>query len=177
MAFIILSVVGLSVLVVIHFKTQKTYRVPYTGEGGVEVKIDNVHYSRTREGKLEWELDARRATRYKKDDLMVFETLKMKFYPAVGTPYTLSAKEGIYREPAGIMDASGEVRMRSEDGYLLETEKLRYSSKNSEVATDEPVHIIYSGMDVTGNGFLMDTDKGKLYIRRNVKALLSGDAL
>jgi len=73
--FIALSVFGLVVAVYVHQRTQNAMRVTFTEDKKLEVRIDRIHYSGTKQGRKEWEFEADYAKRAKDDELTVFSNV------------------------------------------------------------------------------------------------------
>lgn len=176
--FIVLSILALALLVAFHYWTKKGIEVTITEDRQIGVKIDDIHYSRTREGRVEWVLDAESATSFKVEDVMVFENVRLVFYAKDGRPYKMSAREGRFDEGSGQVEAEGDVRVESMDGtYTLTTERIKYSSSNKEITSDGHVRISTAAMDVTGVGFRVEIDAGRLYLAKDVRAVFKDNAI
>jgi LPS export ABC transporter protein LptC len=177
-AFIALSIAGLIVLVAFHYMTRKGIEVTVTEDRQIAVKIHDIHYSRTRDGRVEWVLDARSATSFKVEDVMVFDTVRLVFYAKDGRPYKLSAREGRFDENSGVVEATGDVKIESVDGtYTLTTEKIRYLSSSKEITSQDRVNITTGSMDVSGIGFKVEIDAGKMYLHKDVRAVIKSNAI
>ncbi len=177
-AFIVISILGLSALVTVHYMKRRGFEVVFTEDKKVAVKISDIHYSQTRVDRLEWELDADSAASFTSEDLMVFDSIRLVFYANDATAYTLKAREGRFFESTGEIDATGDVLVESVDGsYRLTTESLKYSSKSRRITTDDHVEIVTDSMVVEGTGLVVEIDKEKLFILNDVKALLKGKAI
>lgn len=173
-AFIVLSVLSLAVLVFINSRTKDAQKIIFTEDKKVSLEVDRVHYSGTRAGRVEWELDADSATRPKDSDLTIFKTVKVVFYGKNGIPYTLKAKEGRFSESKGEIEAIGQVTVESKDGYTVSTESLMYAVNKKEISSGEKVSITSEAMDLSGEGLLVKVDEGKLFLSKNVKAVIRG---
>ncbi|GMR04726.1 MAG: hypothetical protein BMS9Abin23_0631 [Thermodesulfobacteriota bacterium] len=176
-AFIALSLVALVLMVIVYYSAKSGLGVKFTEEGDIGIQIDNIHYSNTRAGRVEWELDAKSATRFKKEDLMVFDAVKMVFYAKDGTPYRLKAREGRYLETRGEINARGDVEITSPGGYNLKTESIKYLSGPGELTSSDHVRILSESMDVEGVGLKVDIDDGRFYILKDVRAVLKDEAI
>lgn len=170
-AFIALSIAGLAALVIVHYQTKDKYKIVFNEDKQVSVKIDKVHYSGTKEGRIEWVLDAESAVRSKNTDMVVLDTVKLVFYAKNGTPYTLKAKEGKFRESTGEVTATGGVTVESKEGYKLAVENAEYMMKTKKITSKDHVEITSDRIDVKGEGLLVDVDTGTLEILKNVKAV------
>lgn len=177
LAFIALSIAGLLVLVIVHYQTQDSYKVTFTQDEKVGVKIDRIHYSGTKEGRLEWELEAASAERSKDEDLTVLEAVKLTFYAKNGDSYVLTAREGAFREAAGKIDVKGDVVIESSEGYTIKTETLNYALKEKVVTTEDSVVVNSDRIDLAGKGLVAEVETGRLALSRDVKAVFKESAL
>lgn len=172
--FIVVSVLGLVVLVGLHYMNSKGLEVVVAEDRSVGLKMSGIHYSSTRDGKVQWVLDAKSATAFKRGERTIFDTVKLVFFAADATTYKLTANEGTVDEKLGTVEVRGDVHVESMDGkYSLKTEVLNYSSEMKRFETDRPVELLASGMDVTGTGLMIDIDRGVLKVQSNVRAVLS----
>lgn len=164
---------GLAILVFLHYQAQNSYKVKFTEDKNLGVKVSKVHYSGTKGGRVEWELVADSATRSKGDDVTVFDNVSLTFYTRNGTSYTMFSKEGRLKESTGEMLAAGGVKIEStdEEGYTLETGSLSYSMKTKHLATEDPVQITSGGMDIKGMGLQANIDEGNFTLLKDVKAV------
>lgn len=175
LAFIALSIISLVVLVSVHYRTQNSYKVVLNEDKRLEVKIDKVHYSGTRDGRVEWELTADSARRSKDEDLTVLDAVEAKFFSRSGVSYTLTANEGRFREAAGEIYAYGDVKVLSGEGYTLESVELKYSIKQKEITSAEKVVFKSGNMDIEGYGLFVDIEGGRVLLNREVKAVFRGN--
>lgn len=169
--FIVLSVAGLVLLVILHYQTRNSIQVNIVEDKKIEVKIDRIHYSGTNEGRLEWEMEATSAKRSKDDDLTYLKSVKLTYYPDKGLSYTMTADDATFREATGDISASGSVVVESKDGYRFTTQSLRYSLKSRELTTDDAVELRSGGMDLKGTGFHAELANGRFRLFKNVKAV------
>ncbi len=176
LAFIALSILGLAVSVFVHYQTRNSVSVSFNEDNKLEVRIDRVHYSGTKDGRVEWELAADSAVRIKDEDAMVFSSVTVTFYPKTGEPYILKAREGRFMESKGEIHASGAVRVESKEGFTMETESVRYDIESKEITSKEKVSITSGMMDVEGRGFFADIDTWRFMILNDVKAVVKDAA-
>jgi len=175
-AFIAVSVLGLAIAVFVHQQTQNTLRVSFTEDKKLEVRIDKIRYSGTRDGCVEWEFEADHATREKDEDLTVFVNITARYYPVEGAPYTLTAKEGRYWETTGLVHAVGNVVVSSKGRFTLKTSKLELEMEARRITAGGAVTITSPVMDVSGTGLVADVDTGNFKILSNVKAVVNNAA-
>lgn len=171
-AFIVLSIVGLAALVFIHYKTRELPQEDFMEDEKVQVSIDRIRYSGTKDGRVEWELEAMSANRSREEDLTIFEEVKLVFYAGDGSSYTLTAREGTFREVAGEIGVSGDVVIESgKEAYVLRTDTLKYLINKKEVSTPDRVTVTSAKLDLEGTGFLGFIESGEFRLLKNVKAV------
>ncbi len=176
-AFIVLSVLGLALMVFIHYKTQEPPQ-EFREDEKVQVKIDRIHYSGTKEGRVEWELDAQSAERSREEDLTLFKDVKLTFFADDGTPYVLTSRQGTFREGAGEIAVTGDVIIESpQEGYLLKTGSLKYMIGSKEITTPDKVSMTSGNMDLQGVGLLVRMDSEEFRLLSKVKAVFRDPAI
>ncbi|MBI1911856.1 MAG: LPS export ABC transporter periplasmic protein LptC [Deltaproteobacteria bacterium] len=174
LAFIALSIIGLTALVFVHYETKDSYKVTFNQDRKFEVKIEKIHYSGTNsEGRIEWELVADSAKRTKDVDLTILSNVTLVFFSKQGEPYTLKAAEGRFKEGTGEVTVTGNVVVNSEEGYRVATESLNYSMKTKVITTDAEVELSSKGMNIKGVGLLAEVDKQSFQLLKNVRAVFS----
>lgn len=171
-AFVVFSVIALLILLIANYRGEGGLKVTAPETRNIGVKMDRVRYSSSREGRTEWELEAEEATRLKNEDVMRLRSVSLRYYPATGKPYVLKSREGALMESAGVMSAEGDVVLTFEGGYELRTSRLDYSMKKREMTSDEEARILSKGMDITGRGIVIEPDKGRVRLLKDVKAVI-----
>ncbi|MBI5562015.1 MAG: LPS export ABC transporter periplasmic protein LptC [Deltaproteobacteria bacterium] len=171
--FIALSVAGLAALIYAHYRV-KDIKVVINADKGVGVEITGLHYSGANGGGVTWELDAERAWRAKGSEVTTVEGIKAVFHSKDGMPYTLTARQGAFMEADRTLDVTGGVVLESKAGERLTTDSLHYSDRSRDVTTSVPVRITTPAIEITGVGLRFDLDRGKVWILRDVKAVMRG---
>ncbi len=176
LGFIVLSLGLIVGLALVNFWLRSSVEVGFSTEKGVELRLNNVHYSGTKQGRRVWELEAQSATRYQKDGSTILEGVRMVFYTDRGAPYVLTANRGEYNEGSGLVKVSGHVKVTSEEGYSLKTDTLTYSTGSKEIRTDDPVEIDAPAMNIRGRGLVIKVEEGRFSVLSDVTTVLK-DAL
>ena len=70
--------------------------VPAKTDIAAEVKLDQVHYTETREGTKEWELEATSAVYYREQNILALEKVRATFYGKNQETYVLVGAKGRY---------------------------------------------------------------------------------
>jgi LPS export ABC transporter protein LptC len=136
-----------------------------------DLTIQSIHLVENRGGRTEWELDAQTSESFRKEKVTVLKDVRAKFYP-VGHPVVhVSGREGHLKTDTKDMTIRGDVVIRSEAGYTLKTEGLRYDAKKRQVDTDLPVELQREGLLVQGVGLSASIDGKNLTVHREVRAM------
>lgn len=171
-SFIVLSIAGLAIMVLVHYRSKNTFKVTLTPDKKFGVQIDRVHYSGTKAGRVEWELDAESAKRSKDEDLLMLDRVKLTFYAKDGAKYLLTSLKGDYKESAAEVNVNGDVRVVSlANGATLTTDSLKYSMKTRTVTTSSRVRITSKDKSVDGTGLVAEMESEKFRILKDVHAV------
>lgn len=169
---VVASVVGLIYMTISEYRAKSSITALQPRDRGVSGMIENVHYSSTRGGRVDWELDAKTAVRRKNGDALTLDKVVMLIHSKGGDIYTLNAKDAIYSQSSGDVDASGGVTVKTMSGVTMNTDRVRYSTKTKKAATDGAVRVTSDKMTVTGKGLIMEPDKGSFSLLKEVKAII-----
>jgi LPS export ABC transporter protein LptC len=142
-----------------------------TSDGSV--KLEEVHYSGSKDGRVSWELDAASASLRTGEELILLEGVKLKLFSKSGTVHTLTSRGGAYNGDTGLIDVTGDVRVETNDGFSLKTEFLKYRSDKNLISSDKLVEIAASGMRVSGTGMEMEVESGSFKMLKGVRTYLS----
>jgi LPS export ABC transporter protein LptC len=106
--------------------------------------------------------------RFYSGDITRAEDIQVDFYDEGRKVSVLTAKEG-FLDADGRLRAQGDVHVVSQEGYVLETEKLYWDRTREKIRSDDFVRIT-KGRDVlTGYGLTTDPDLALVNIERDVK--------
>ncbi|MBE9531683.1 MAG: LPS export ABC transporter periplasmic protein LptC [Proteobacteria bacterium] len=178
--FIVSSIALLGALAYINYSVKSKLPITVesferTPEGAV--KLEKLHYSGQRDGRVTWELDAESAVYNKEDDLMRLEGVLVKFFSNGTTSHTIKSKSGGYNGESGLIEVSGDVRVETKGGLTLRTRRLIYITSSNEIKTDEDVEIKATGMIVSGTGFEMKIESGSFKMLKDVRTYLTDASL
>lgn len=122
-------------------------------------------------GAVTTEIIADRILKYEAKDSMLAYVLNVTSFDTLGhKTSSLTSDSGIVRENSGVMNAYGHVVAFSDDSTKLETDHLRWDSKEDKIITDAFVRITRPNGDViTGIGLETDQKMSRLKILQRVK--------
>jgi LPS export ABC transporter protein LptC len=122
-------------------------------------------------GRPEWILSARYAAVYGQRGVIVAQGVAIDFFDKDGNKYShLTAREGEVQQGSNDMEARGNVVVTTTDGVRIQTESLRFLSRQNRIVSDDFVKLERHGDVVTGVGFESDPSLEHFAIRREVRA-------
>lgn len=159
----------------------------WTGRKGVtfsipkitaDLKIGEVHLTRTVAGRTEWELNARSADYFRERGVTRLDLPRVVFFAEGGRKIELNGDEGEVFNATNDLNISGKVKIVSSDGYTFLSDNLKYLSDKKVVTTDSPVTLRGNGIYIEGVGMLAEIERDRIFIKKRVKAVLkTGDVL
>jgi LPS export ABC transporter protein LptC len=150
--------------------TEKNTPAPTTQ---ADLKLDRVHYTETRDGVKEWELEAISAQYFKEESTILLDQVKATFFGKEGQAYTLVGEKGRYNPQTKAMELFDGIQLKSSDGYQMRTRSLKYEAEKKELRTADAVEIIGPQLRVEGTGLIVDVDGQRLQVLRQVTTTLS----
>jgi LPS export ABC transporter protein LptC len=138
---------GLSIIAVVWIlyqfrQDQSALQIPLSSEQATKaiMALSRVHQTATRDGIVQWELDADTAKLEADTGKMVLQSPQVSFFLDDGTQVHLTAREGVLYTRNNNMEVRGNVHLRN-DRYSLKTEALAYEHDHRIMRADAPVHI------------------------------------
>ncbi len=180
---IILSVIGafiiaISTIIYINVKLTNYVKAPKNlvkiSRNIPDLRLENVHYEKTRKGKTEWEIDARIARHYEGKDLLTLDSVKMTYYGSPERTVRILARQGRIKPSTKDVELLGDVLINSSDGYRLLTNSLKYCSKTSLITTNDRVILMGKSFKIEGVGMKMSIQNDRLSILHAVQTTLKG---
>jgi LPS export ABC transporter protein LptC len=146
---------------------------PAKTDVAADLKLDRVHYTETREGMKEWELEAASAVYYREQNTLALEKVRATFYGKNQETYVLVGEKGRYNTQTKVIEVYDGVKVDSSLGYQLRTQGLRYQADQRELSTSDPVEMKGPDMLVEGVGMVVELNRQCLRILGGVTTTLS----
>jgi LPS export ABC transporter protein LptC len=139
---------------------------------GVDLGLENVHYSQNEAGRKSWELDAGRAE-YQRDagELTLNEVRFVYYLDRDSGRLTTSSQQGTFNRNSRQLFLNGEVVVVADSGEKLQTQSLHYDLENKQARTDGLVQIENSHLKLRGTGMLLDVEQKHLSLFADVRAI------
>ena len=139
---------------------------------GVDMQLENIHYEQTNQDAFkEWELDATSAQYFKSEERIALSAIRVTFFSNEGKIYKLSAESGEIYTNSQDVKVTGDVVVITDEGYRIEADSFYYNAEKRKIVTEDEVTLTNKEMVMTGKGMVVDLEKEKLYILKEVRAL------
>lgn len=146
-------------------------------EVGADLKLDRVHYTETREGVKEWELEAASAVYFKGEEIVALEKVRATFYGKEQENYVLVGEKGRFHTRTKVIEVYDGVKIDSSSGYHLRTRSLEYRSEKRELWTSDPVAMEGPDLRVEGGGMIVELNHRRVKVFGGVTTILSAQAM
>ncbi len=140
-----------------------------------DLQMEGLEYVQTRNGNKEWILVAQEAQFLKDQNEAELDDVRITFYPKNGGEVVMTSEKGRFNTTTQDIQAWGNVRVQSQDGYSFHTPAVNYSAKSRQITSDQDVFFSGPRFKVEGRGLLVQLDLGKLNILNQVSATVWGD--
>ncbi len=170
---IMLAVVLLSLAVWRHVRQMPVQELLKALPQGIDLALENLHYTETQDGHKRWTLVSDRAEYLRSSHLVRLTPVQLTFYDAGAFgDLTLTADQGEFQEDTRQVDVWGDVVVVGDGGERLQTQSLTYQDQQRQLSTAAPIHYQAPRMELTGVGLLVDLEKNTLVVEKNVRMLL-----
>ena len=146
---------------------------PAKPDASADLKLDRVHYTETREGVKEWELEATSAVYRKEGDTVILEKIRATFYGKHQERYHLIGEKGKFNTQTKVIEVYDGVRIESSNGYYMRTRSLKYQADQKELYTPDPVEMEGPSIRVEGTGMVVELNHERVKILKGVTTTLS----
>jgi LPS export ABC transporter protein LptC len=174
---VILAGIGLTVTIVLKtHQSSGPVQILKQLPKNVDISLQKIHYTDTKEGKKRWDLIAEKVEYDKIRDLTLFSDVKMDIFSKGKSDgkLTLRADRAIYSNNTGDVEAEGNVTAVNEAGMRFETGHVRYESSSSRIDTQDLVKITNGKITVVGTGMILMLKEQSVRILRDVTARVGG---
>lgn len=158
-----------------------TYRTPESTEEAeiapveskADISIGKVHHVSTKDGAVQWSLDAQSAEVVENGQKVILQDVAVIFYMKDGQKAYLTADKGFLRASTNDIDVMGNVILRYQN-FTLETDMLRYRHKKRLVFTHKPVLISDDLSHLMADSLYFDLKSNTTHFNGNIEGFLSG---
>ncbi len=137
----------------------------------VDLEVRNVRFTEVGDSGMNWEITADTARYQKKENLAIFERMKVRLVTSGGETYVMTGDRGLLHTVSRDMEIEGNVVIVSENGNRLLTDRLRYRNAEKRIESDRPVVMENQTVRISGVGMIFSLDQKKVSLLSQVRAV------
>ncbi len=137
-----------------------------------KMSLGKLHHTATRDGVIEWSLDASSAKLLDEKKQLILDDLSVVFYMKDGKKAYLTAEKGFLHTESNDIEVAGNVVVKN-DNYVLKTEKLNYEHTRRILFSNVSVEISSDSEKLTADSISFDLNTKKTMLEGNVKGIFS----
>jgi len=141
-------------------------------QSAAKMSLGKVHHIATRDGVIEWSLDAGSARLLDQKKQLILDDLSIVFYMKDGKEAYLTAKKGFLHTDSNDIEVTGNVVVRN-NNYVLKTEKLNYEHTRRILFSNVYVGISSDSAKLKADSIYFDLNTKKIMLEGNVKGIFS----
>ena len=141
---------------------------------GVDLQVKNVRYTEVGDSGMTWEITADTARYRKKENLVLFEKVKVRLVMKDGRVFVMNGDRGQLNTQSRDMEIEGNVGIVSENGDRISTDRLLYRNAGKRIETDRPVVMENGSVRISGVGMILTLDEKKVTLLSQVRANTAG---
>ena len=150
----------------------KTAGLKSTIQNAAKMSLGKVHHTATRDGVIEWSLDASSARLLDKKNQLILDDISVIFYIQAGKEAYLTAAKGFLYTNSNDIEVTGDVVVKN-NNYVLKTEKLNYEHNRRILFSNVPVKISGDSEQLTADSIFFDLNTEKTRLEGNVRGVFS----
>ena len=141
-------------------------------QSAAKMSLGKLHHTATRDGVIEWSLDASSARLLDEKKQLILDDLSVVFYMKDGKKAYLTAEKGFLHTESNDIEVAGNVVVKN-DNYVLKTEKLNYEHTRRILFSNVSVEISSDSEKLTADSISFDLNTKKTMLEGNVKGIFS----
>ncbi|MCD4786722.1 MAG: LPS export ABC transporter periplasmic protein LptC [Desulfobacterales bacterium] len=141
-------------------------------QSAAKMSLGKLHHTATRDGVIEWSLDASSAKLLDEKKQLILDDLSVVFYMKDGEKAYLTAEKGFLHTESNDIEVAGNVVVKN-DNYVLKTEKLNYEHTRRILFSNVFVEISSDSEKLTADSISFDLNTKKTMLEGNVKGIFS----
>ena len=169
---VVLIAILITAVVIIKIKVYKPMNL-LKALPDVDLKIKGFNYTEVGEANAKWEVKADIATYDKKQNLAVFDRVRIKLTTSDGKVFIMKGDKGLMFTDTKNIEIENNVVITSDTGDKFSTDHLSYNDAEKKFYTDAPVTMENKRMKITGVGLTLFMNTGELNLSSLVKAKIN----
>ena len=140
----------------------------------VDLQVKNVRYTEVGDSGMKWEITADSAWYRKKENLALFEKVKVRLVMKDGRVFVMNGDRGRLNTQSRDMEIEGNVGIVSENGDRFATDRLLYRDAGRRIETDRLVVMENRSVRISGVGMILTLDEKRVTLLSQVRANSAG---
>jgi lipopolysaccharide export system protein LptC len=141
-------------------------------QSAAKMSLGKLHHTATRDGVIEWSLDASSAKLLDEKKQLILDDLSVVFYMKDGKKAYLTAEKGFLHTESNDIEVAGNVVVKN-DNYVLKTKKINYEHTRRILFSNVSVEISSDSKKLTADSISFDLNTKKTMLEGNVKGIFS----
>ena len=150
-------------------KPPEEVNLPKIAVEGADSRLEKIRFVEEKQGRKNWELEAKAMQQYQGQNVMVLEDVKLTFFNKDGRTFTVTGKQGKVYQDTKNMELQGDVIATSSDGYRLKTNSMTYNHQEKKIQTPDPVDLDGEQLWLTGRGMVVDMEAQTVKVFHGVR--------
>ena len=139
------------------------------------MRLTNMEYTEMKDGKRLWTLQSKDARYFRKDQRTLLSQVNLVLFLENGRKIRLRSKKGILFAGTKDVELWGSVRASMPEGYLVTTERLRYTHKKGEVFSETPIVMKGPELKLEGRRWSYDIKAERGELEGGVEATITSE--
>jgi LPS export ABC transporter protein LptC len=136
----------------------------------IDLQVKNVVYTDVGQSGEKWEIKADTVQYLKKENVALFDKVRVRMMTAEGKSFTLTGDKGRFQTEKKDIEIVGNVEGTSDGGERFTTDKLNYNNAEGKIYTNSAVTMASGQMKIVGTGLTVNLKSGELTLVSKVKA-------
>jgi LPS export ABC transporter protein LptC len=141
---------------------------------GSSISIEKIHQTSTKNGVVEWNLEANSASYSQDKKEASFEDLSVTFFTKDNLKVVLTADKGILKTESSDIEVRGNITVKNDD-YVLKTGKINYDNKKRVIFSGVPVEISGKSLNLVAGSMAIDLNTNKAELSGKVEGIIGDD--
>jgi LPS export ABC transporter protein LptC len=172
---ILLVLSGLTLLFIDYRRSfEDTAELIRTLPEGVDLSLNDIHQTATRDGKTQWRLDATAAHYLNAENQVVLTNLSMTFFTDDQQAVLLTADNGILMTETKDVIVNGNIELKHENSRLV-TDTLEYRNADQMLFAKKPVTIFGAAYQLKAQSMVLDLSRNRAVLTGNVEGSFGED--
>ncbi len=171
---IIIILLGIIIAVFLTYRNilDETAGLKSAIQSAAKMSLGKLHHTATRDGIIEWSLDASSAKLLDEKKQLILDDLSVVFYMKDGKKAYLTAEKGFLHTESNDIEVAGNIVVKN-NNYVLKTEKLNYEHTRRILFSNVFVEISSDSEKLTADSISFDLNTKKTMLEGNVKGIFS----